>query len=301
MANYFFQSLAEYSSNVDVILNYTRQAAKFESQLDEGKHLKRTLYYSLLAQNPNEISLSLINELKRRAFDMKLNYFMPLIAEQAKRLEKANSLESELIFMRLRELIHAIKYDFGLNIGQLALNQILSILRFDENQTPRSNVTYTMLARLFSMNDFSYSVVFQSCAYKILNYRSKFLQEENFRLSVDDVREDFNDLIGLLEVLKVKEIDPPILDKLDRYVTVLIKQKRFKLTDLGNLDQNLVLKAIGMLNVIVKSQSLENLNKRLSEHLGNNGSTGKFIIINLYSHSNIFYFPLFKNECQKFV
>lgn len=276
LANYFYKSLVEYGtpkSSVDFILTYTNQR-QVQSEADPCRHLKTALYHSLLAENTVQLNLSLVAELQKFGLGCKLNYFMPLIARQIARFDeeipKTDCISSHVEFKRLESLIRIVKFDYECEISTEILNQILSWLRFDADNHPKPHVNFTSLIDLFKSNRFNSIVLFNCCAYKILNYRIAYMRKNQlhskFNMSPSDVRIDFSDLSGLIEKLRVTSIEIPILDKINNYLNNLIESK-LEFIDVGDLANDPVLKTLRLLNERASSRNLAEVNRRLKEYI----------------------------------
>lgn len=286
IANYFYKSLVEYSPP-ESILRYTNEP---QAQLDSDKtrHLKSALYHSLLcgAEKPIEFNLALVKEIAKNRAPVKLNFFMPLIVQQIKKLDESvlkeeNGrilLKNNVEFKRIESLIRIIKFDFGCEMGSDGLNQILSWLRFDDNNVPKSYINFTAIVDLFKPNRFNSTMLFNCCAYKILNYRTAYIRKNrlstHFNLRVEDVRADFDDLCGLIQSLRVTAIEFPLHQKLNAYLGYLIESK-LDFIDFGadDLENEPVIKTFRLLNERASSKSLDAANRRLKEYLRIKGGT----------------------------
>lgn len=290
MSSYFFKSLAEYSNTSELLINYATDS-RIQTPADRHRHIHTVLNHSLLVHDrPVQFNLKLMERFKQlgclTAF--KINYFMPLILEQIRRLdpvmkELANSTNDELTshgeFIRLQSLIRIIKYEFDCQINVESMNQILSWLRFDQNDTPKPYVKFTHLVDLFTLNGFNKLELFNCCAYKILNYRKIYILRNQLRFDDNDrdfisefnfeLRADFADLAGLLEKLDVKMIEEPMQLKIADIVNFLISRNQTikSLFRIDGEENDPILRTILLINKYASSKFLDNLNNRIKIYL----------------------------------
>lgn len=299
MASYFFKALVEYSHSIELITKHAATTTSDNDEMNRNKHMTNVLYHSLLADKPLEFNLDLIERFRKLGLPLKLNYFMPLIARQIKQLDSvmmANKttdppgkpISGHVEYKRLQSLIRTVKFDFECDLNTDILNQILSWLRFDENNVPKPHVTFTSLVDLFIPNGFNSITLFNCCAYKILNYRSAYIRknrlksssaESSFQMAVGDIRNELNDLSGLIEALNVTSIEIPIQEKLNTIVCYLI-ESRVDFVDLNDLDNDPVVNTIRLVNQRVSSRSLDQTNRRLRQYIRiKSGMNNTFYIV----------------------
>jgi pentatricopeptide repeat protein len=231
VTDYFCRSLVLNSTDnlesVDTLIRFADLLDK--ENVSTQYYLTRMIYHSFSLSNI-DLSLKLISQLKSKGIRVKINHVLPLVKQEANRLEikilsmksqENNKIEEFPEYKSLVKIIGKIK-ELGClgERSEIELDILINCLKLDSENNFKSYLNFYDLFIMLKSSKIVISDVeiFNECAYKLLRSVGNSLKREN----IDEIQYYLKDFQNLIKQMSKNTIENDIQKNFYKYLKRLL-------------------------------------------------------------------------------